>query len=186
MKKAPPSHLSVVAMAAAVAVAWATSTAEATIESTCAAAAARDPRVDAGFCARQFLSYHSAAEADLWGLARTAALIGVSLGDDAVYDVREGTIPAPPAGGERGKAAMRACAQAYDAVGMAFAEAADEVGARRFEGARQRFGRVPLLVRRCDAAIKVVGDRTPPALVRYGAECRQMAVIGVAITNLIK
>ncbi|XP_066363888.1 pectinesterase inhibitor 8-like [Miscanthus floridulus] len=189
MKKAPSSPLAIVTMAV-VAVAWASSTglraAEATIESTCAAAAARDRRVDTLFCAQQFLTYHGAAEADLWGLARTAALIGVSLGDDAVFDVHEGTIHDPPAGGAMGKAAMGECAQAYDAVGMAFAEAADELGAWLFERAQERFDRVAPLVRRCDAALAVAGARTPPVLARYGANCQQMAVIGAAITNLIK
>jgi pectinesterase inhibitor-like protein len=188
MKKAPSSPLAVAMVV--LAVAWASSSglraAEATIESTCAAAAARDRRVDALFCVQQFLAYHGAAELDLWGLARTAALIGVGLGDDAVYDVHEGTIPDPPAGGARGKAAMAACAQAYDAVGMAFGEAADELGAWLFERAQERFDRVAPLVRRCDAALAVAGARTPPVLARYGTDCQQMAVIGAAITNLIK
>jgi len=194
MKKAPPSSspAAVVVGMAVLAVAWSSTglrAAEATIESTCAAAAARDQRVDTRFCAQQFLEYHEAAEADLWGLAKTAALIGVNLGDDAVYDVHDGTVvPDPPAGagGARGKAAMGACAQAYDAVGMAFAEAAAELGARRFEPARERFGRVTPLVCRCDGALKVAGARTPPVLARYGDECQQMAIIGAAITNLIK
>jgi hypothetical protein len=149
--------------------------AEATIERTCSTAAARDRRVDVAFCARQFAAYHGAAEAGPWGLARTAALIGVSLGDDSVYDIGEGTIPPPPAGGARGKAAMHECARAYDAVGMAFAEAADE-----------RFARVGTLAQRCDGVLAVAGARTPPALARYSADCQQMAVIGIAITNLIK
>jgi pectinesterase inhibitor-like protein len=160
--------------------------AEATIESTCSTAAARDRRADVAFCARQFAAYHGAAEAGPWGLARTAALIGVSLGDDAVYDIGEGTIPPPPAGGARGKAAMHECARAYDAVGMAFAEAADEIGARRYAAAEERFARVGTLAQRCDGVLAVAGARTPPALARYSADCQQMAVIGIAITNLIK
>lgn len=188
-KKAPSSPLAVaVAVLAAVVSSSGLRSAEATIESTCAAAAARDQRVDVRFCARQFAEYHSAAEADLWGLAKTAALIGVSLGDDAVYDVREGKVVAPPpaVGGARGKAAMAACAQAFDAVGMAFAEASDELAARRYDDARERFARVAPLASRCDGALAVAGARTPPALARYGADCQQMALIGIAITNLIR
>ncbi|CAL4895692.1 unnamed protein product [Urochloa decumbens] len=161
--------------------------AEATIESTCAAAAARDRRVDAAFCARQFAAYHGAAEAGPWGLARTAALIGVNLGDDTAYDIGEGkVVRPPPAGGERWEAALRECARAYDAVGMAFAEAADELGARRYAEAEERFARVAARVQRCDGALAVAGDWSPPELARYSAECQQMAVIGIAITDLIK
>ncbi|CAN6345281.1 unnamed protein product [Urochloa humidicola] len=161
--------------------------AEATIESTCASAAARDRRVDVAFCARQFAAYHGAAESGPWGLARTAALIGVNLGDDAAYDIGEGkVVRPPPGGGDRGEAALRECARAYDAVGLAFAEAADELGARRYAAAEERFSRVAALTRQCDGALAVAGDWTPPALARYSAECQQMAVIGIAITDLIK
>lgn len=48
--------------------------------------------MDVRFCARQFSAYHGAAEADAWGLAKIAALIGVNLGDDAVYDIGNGKI----------------------------------------------------------------------------------------------
>ncbi|CAN6331415.1 unnamed protein product [Urochloa humidicola] len=166
-------------------------TADATIESTCAAAAARDRRVDIAFCARQFASYHGAAESGPWGLARTAALIGVNLGDDAAYDVGEGKVevvrPPPPGGaGDMGEAALRECARAYDVVGMAFAEAADGLGARRYAAAEERFARVAALARWCEGALAVAGELTPPALARYSAECQQMALIGIAITDLIK
>ena len=69
MKKAPSSPLAVVAMTV-LAVSWVSTglrATEATIESTCAAAAARDRRLDALFCSQQFLAYHGAAESDLWG-----------------------------------------------------------------------------------------------------------------------
>ncbi|KAF8762621.1 hypothetical protein HU200_009147 [Digitaria exilis] len=179
--------MSTVAVAVlAVVSATASRAAEATIESTCSAAATQDRRVDVAFCSRQFAAYHGAAEeAGPWGLARTAALVGVNLADDAAYDIGEGTIRAPPASGERGKAAMDECARAYDAVGMAFAEAADELGARRYAAAEERFARVAALARRCDGDLAVAGVRTPPELARYSAECQQMAVIGIAITNLI-
>ncbi|TKW24237.1 hypothetical protein SEVIR_3G039500v4 [Setaria viridis] len=175
-----------VAVIAVVSSAYGLRAAEATIEGTCAAAAARDRRVDAAFCARRFAAYHGAAEAGPWGMARTAALIGVSLGDDAAYDIGEGVVRPPPAGGARGKAALHECARAYDAVGMAFAEASDELGARRYAEAEERFARVAALAQRCDGVLAVAGARTPPALARYSADCQQMAVIGIAITNLIK
>ncbi|KAL5202875.1 hypothetical protein ABZP36_013827 [Zizania latifolia] len=158
--------------------------AEATIESTCGAVAAGDRRVDARFCARQFAAYHGAAEADAWGLAKIAALIGVNLGDDAVYDIGSGKIRPSPGGGAKAKAAMDACAKAYDAVGLAFAEASDELGARRYAAAKKEMARVAALVQRCDGDLARAGSRSP--LPRYSAECQQMAIIGIAITGLIK
>ncbi|KAF0925664.1 hypothetical protein E2562_017232 [Oryza meyeriana var. granulata] len=158
--------------------------ADATIESTCAAAAKGDRRVDVRFCARQFAAYHGAAEADAWGLSKIAALIGVNLGDDAVYDIGSGKIRPSPGGGAKGKAAMDACAKAYDSVGLAFAEASDELGARRYAAAKQEMARVAALVQRCDSGLAKAGARS--ALSRYSADCQQMAIIGIAITGLLK
>ncbi|KAL6608209.1 hypothetical protein ACP70R_041272 [Stipagrostis hirtigluma subsp. patula] len=173
--------------ALAVAVAVLAVAAEATIESTCQEAAARDRRVDVRFCAREFTAYHGADEADPWGLAKAAALIGVNLGDDAVYDIGSGKVRPPRgAGGRRARDAMAACAEAYDAAGTAFAEASDELGARRYAAARQELARVAALVQRCDGGLARAGARTPRALARYSNECQQMAIIGIAITDLIK
>jgi hypothetical protein len=88
---------------------------------------------------------------------------------------------APPApSGARGKAAVEACSKAYDVVaGMAFAEAADWLGARRRRRRWQAW--------RCDGGFVAVGTRKPPALARYGVDCQMMAVIiDIAITNLNK
>ncbi|XP_062230753.1 pectinesterase inhibitor 8-like [Phragmites australis] len=186
MKASFFSPFAVAVVVLAVVVASGLRAAEATIESTCHAAAARDRRVDVRFCARQFAAYHGAAEADAWGLAKTAALIGVNLSDDAAYDIGNGKIRPPPAGGARAKGAMAECATAYDAVGLAFAEASDELGSRRYAAAREKLARVAALSQRCDGGLARAGIGTPPALARYSADCQQMAVIGVAITNLIK
>uniref|UniRef100_A0A0D9WCU3 Pectinesterase inhibitor domain-containing protein n=1 Tax=Leersia perrieri TaxID=77586 RepID=A0A0D9WCU3_9ORYZ len=176
------SSLTIAVAVLAVAAAAAT---EATIESTCAAAARGDGRVDARFCARQFAAYHGAAEADEWGLAKAAALIGVNLADDAVFDIGSGKIrPSPGGGGAKAKAAMDACARAYDAVGLAFAEAADELAARRYAAARKEMARVAALVRRCDGGLAGAGVRSP--LPRYSADCQQIAIIGIAIAGLLK
>ncbi|TVU17820.1 hypothetical protein EJB05_33885, partial [Eragrostis curvula] len=144
--------------------------AEASIQSTCQAAA-HDKRVDVPFCVSQFTAYHGAAEADAWGLAKTAALVGVNLSDDATFDLANGKVTPPPA-----KAAAAACTAAYDAVGLAFAEAADELGARRYAAASGKMAGVAAIARRCDV----------PALAKYSADCEKMAVIGIAITSLIK
>ncbi|EEE62336.1 hypothetical protein OsJ_17125 [Oryza sativa Japonica Group] len=125
-----------------------------------------------------------AAEADAWGLAKIAALIGVNLADDAVFDIGAGKIRPSPGGGAKGDKAMDACAKAYDAVGVAFAEAADELGSRRYAAARQELARVAALVQRCDGGLSRAGARSP--LPRYSADCQQVAIMGIAITNLLK
>jgi pectinesterase inhibitor-like protein len=152
--------------------------ADASIESTCRAAA-RDRLMDVPFCVAQFATYHGAAEADAWGLAKTAALVGVNLSDDAKFDIGSGKVAG-------GKAAVEACSRAYDAVGMAFAEAADELTARRYAPAKDKLAGVAALARRCDAGFVAVRARTPPALDKYASDCQKMAVIGIAITSLVK
>jgi hypothetical protein len=140
-----------------------------------------DRQVDVPFCVAQFATYHGAAEADAdaWGLAKTAALVGVNLSDDAKFDIGTGKVAG-------GKAAVEACSGAYDAVGMAFAEAADELSARRYAPAKDKMASVAALTRRCDTGFVAVGARTPPALAKYGADFQKMAVIGIAITSLVK
>ncbi len=130
-----------------------------------------DRQVDVPFCVAQFATYHGAAEADAdaWGLAKTAALVGVNLSDDAKFDIGTGKV----AGGKA-------------AVGMAFAEAADELAARRYAPAKDKMASVAALTRRCDTGFVAVGARTPPALAKYGADFQKMAVIGIAITSLVK
>ncbi|GJM94602.1 hypothetical protein PR202_ga11264 [Eleusine coracana subsp. coracana] len=185
LSAASPMAVAAAALVAIVSTSGFLPAAEASIESTCAAAAARDRGVDLPFCVAQFTAYHGAAEADAWGLAKTAALVGVNLADDAKFDAANGKVAPPPATGAKGKAAVDACARAYDAVGMAFAEAADAVAARRYAPAKDKLAGVAALARRCDAGFVAVGARTPPALAKYGNDCHKMAVIGIAITNLI-
>ncbi|XP_040380463.1 pectinesterase inhibitor 8-like [Oryza brachyantha] len=182
--KASSSAIAVAVLVVVAACSGCARVAEATIESTCGAAARGDRRVDVRFCAWQFAAYHGAAEADAWGLAKIAALVGVNLGDDAVYDIESGKIRPPRGGGARGKAAMDACSRAYDAVGMAFAEASDELGARRYAAARQQMARVAALAQRCDGGLAKAGAKAP--LPRYSADCQKMAIIGIAITGLLK
>ena len=157
--------------------------ADATIESTCRDAAAGDRRVDVAFCTRQFLAYHGAAEADAWGLARTAALIGINLADDAIFDLTNEKLFPPPAD-KKAEAAMDVCVKAYDKVGLAFAEASDELRSRRYPTAKEQMARVAPLVQRCDGGLAKVGLASP--LARYSADSLQMAIIGIAITTIVK
>ncbi|XP_047096127.1 pectinesterase inhibitor 8-like [Lolium rigidum] len=184
MIKAPSSSPMAFVAAAAVLVfvsAW--GGADATIESTCRVAAAGDRRVDVAFCTRQFLAFNGAADADDWGLAKTAALVGISLGDDAIFDLTHGKLFPPPAD-KKAEAAMDVCVKAYDQVGLAFAKTSDELRSRRCAPAKEQVARVAALVQRCDAGLAKVGLASP--LPKYSADCLQTAIIAIAITNLIK
>ncbi|KAE8784278.1 putative invertase inhibitor [Hordeum vulgare] len=181
MIKAPTS--SPLAAAAAVLVVVSAWGADATIETTCRDAGAADRRVDVAFCARQFLAFEGAAEADTWGLARTAALIGINLADDAIFDLTHGKILPQPKD-NKAEAAMDVCVKAYDKVGVAFAEASDELRARRYAAAKEDMARVAPLLQRCDGGLVKVG--LPSPLPRYSADCLQTTIIGIAITNLVK
>ncbi|XBJ15423.1 hypothetical protein VPH35_007328 [Triticum aestivum] len=181
MIKAPTS--SPLAAAAAVLVVVSAWGADATIETTCRDAGAGDRRVDVAFCVRQFLAYQGAAEADTWGLARTAVLIGINLADDAIFDLTHGKILPEPKD-KKAEAAMDACVKAYDKVGLAFAEASDELRARRYAAAKEEMASVAPLLQRCDGGLVKVG--LPSPLPRYSADCLQTTIIGIAITNLVK
>uniref|UniRef100_A0ACD5ZPY9 Uncharacterized protein n=1 Tax=Avena sativa TaxID=4498 RepID=A0ACD5ZPY9_AVESA len=176
------SPMAFAAAAAALVVILSAWGADATIESTCRDAKARDGRVDVAFCTRQFLAYRGAAEADAWGLARAGALIGINLCDDAIFDLTHGKIYPKPS--KKAEEAMGGCVNAYDKVGLAFAEASDELRSRRYADAKQEMGRVAAVLQRCDAGLAKAGVASP--LPRYSADTSQTAIITIAITSLIK
>ncbi|PNT71819.1 pectinesterase inhibitor 8 [Brachypodium distachyon] len=164
-----------------------------TIERTCKAAAALDARVDAEFCEIHLVSYHGAADVpDPWGLAKTSALIGVTLTDDVLYDLKDpvgkksSRLLPPPRDATKDPAAAASCAGAYDKAGAAFADAFDDLAARRYPAAKEKMARVPGLLKGCDDALAGVGIKPTRALKRYAADCQQMAFILAAITGLIK
>ncbi|EMS58640.1 hypothetical protein TRIUR3_22264 [Triticum urartu] len=130
-----------------------------------------------------FLASEGAAEADTWGLAKTAVLIGINLADDAIFDLTHGKILPEPKD-KKAEAAMDACVKAYDKVGLAFAEASDELRARRYPAAKEEMASVAPLLQRCDGGLVKVG--LPSPLPRYSADCLQTTIIGIAITNLVK
>jgi hypothetical protein len=60
------------------------------------------------------------------GLARTAALIGINLRGDAIFDLTNVKLFPQPANKKAG-AAMGMCVNVYVKVGLAFVEALDEL-----------------------------------------------------------
>ncbi|KAG8070925.1 hypothetical protein GUJ93_ZPchr0006g43053 [Zizania palustris] len=110
---------------------------DATVVTTCRAAADSDRRVDYSFCVAELGKHHDSPDADVWGLAKVAALTGVVDADDAVYDIK-GMI----ARGAGPRASLARCQQLYGAVGFAFAEAHDDINGRNYAAGKANSGRV--------------------------------------------
>ncbi|CAL5021628.1 unnamed protein product [Urochloa decumbens] len=157
----------------------------ATPETACAAAAARDRRVDYGFCVSRLSHHHDSPDADTWGLAKVAADVGVATASDAVYDIK-----ALLAGGDAGKereAALEQCRALYEASGLAFAEAYDGINRRDYAAGKREAADAAALARRCGGeAFARAGVPPPPQVARWGEEAEKIAVVCAAITDLIK
>ncbi|KAJ1279404.1 hypothetical protein BS78_04G153800 [Paspalum vaginatum] len=176
--------LALAAAALAAALALSPDRVGATPETTCAAAAARDRRVDYGFCVSRLSHHHDSPDADAWGLAKVAADVGVATAGSAVYDIKAllGK-PKPPAGASR--AALERCRALYDAAGLAFAEAYDGISRRDYAAGKGRAADAASLARRCGAAFARAGARPPPQVARWGVESEKIAVVCTAVTSLI-
>jgi pectinesterase inhibitor-like protein len=160
----------------------------ATPETTCAAAAAaRDRRVDYGFCVSRLSHHHDSPDADTWGLAKVAADVGVATAGDAVYDIKA-LLASKPGGKQRAaRAGLEQCRALYDAAGLAFAEASDGINRRDYAAGKARAEEAASLARRCGGAFARAGVVPPPPQVaRWGEECAKIAVVCTAVTDLIK
>ncbi|RCV06684.1 hypothetical protein SEVIR_1G185800v4 [Setaria viridis] len=160
--------------------------ASATPETTCAAAAARDRRVDYGFCVSRLSHHHDSPDADTWGLAKVAADVGVATAGDAVYDIK--ALLAKQGAGDAGKAraALEQCRGLYDAAELAFAEAYDGINRRDYAAGKEHAAEAASLARRCGGAFARAGVPPPPQVARWGDESAKIAVVCTAITDLIK
>ena len=168
--------------------------ASATVVTTCRAAADSDARVDYGFCVAELGMHRESPDADVWGLAKVAALTGVNNADNAVYDIKallllagdgaaKSRPPAPPDGPTR--AALEKCGRLYDSVGFAFAEADDEINNRRYAAGKGKVAEAVSLARQCDDALAKAAA-VPSPLAQHSSYNVRIANICTAITNLIK
>ncbi|KAL6899166.1 hypothetical protein ACP4OV_005824 [Aristida adscensionis] len=176
-------------LAAAVVAAALAVTAGATPETTCRAAAARDRRVDYGFCVSRLSHHHDSPDADDWGLAKVAADVGVATASAAVYDIKAWLARPPgrggPAADPRARGALERCAPLYDRAALAFAEAYDGINRRDYATGKAKAAEAASLARRCDEAFAAAGV-APSPLASQGTECVKIAVVCTAVTNLIK
>ncbi|TVU29857.1 hypothetical protein EJB05_21445, partial [Eragrostis curvula] len=159
----------------------------ATVVTTCRAAANSDARVDYRFCVAELGKHHDSPDADVWGLAKVAALTGVNNADDAIYDIKAmlGSKQQQQAGGGATRGALARCQKLYDAVGFAFAEAVDAINARSYAAGKGKVAEAVSLTRQCDAAL-AKARAVPSPLAQYSSYSVKIAAICTAITNLIK
>ena len=183
----PPTARVLAAAALVAALALSVPGAGATPETTCAAAAARDRRVDYGFCVARLSHHHDSPDADTWGLAKVAADVGIATAGDAVYDIKALLGGGGGGGGDaRARAALEQCKGLYDAAEMAFAEAYDGINRRDYAAGKAEAAEAAALARRCGGAFARAGAAPPPQVARWGEESAKIAVVCEAITDLIK
>jgi len=183
----PPTARVLAAAALVAALALSVPGAGATPGTTCAVAAARDRRVDYGFCVARLSHHHDSPDADAWGLAKVAAEMGVAAAGDAVYDIK--ALLGGGGGGDaraRARAALEQCKALYDAAEMAFAEAYDGISRRDYAAGKAEAAEAAALARRCGGAFARGGAAPPPQVARWGEESAKIAVVCEAITDLIK
>ncbi|GJN21233.1 hypothetical protein PR202_gb08694 [Eleusine coracana subsp. coracana] len=163
----------------------------ATVVTTCRAAASSDARVDYGFCVAELGKHHDSPDADVWGLAKVAALTGVNNADDAIYDIKamlrseSKSKSKAAAAGPTTRAALAQCQKLYDAVGFAFAEATDAINARNYAAGKGKVAQAVALTRQCDAAM-AKARAVPSPVAQYSSYSFKIAAVCTAITNLIK
>lgn len=156
---------------------------DATVATTCKAAAASDARVNLQLCLSQLGNQRGSTDADTWGLAKVASLAGVNSATLAADDVMtlEGGNPSLPM-----KPALAKCATVYTNVGLAFAEANDEINRRAYAAGKKKLDEALSLTQQCNAAFSIHGVTLPQPLAQHTVDTIQMAIIAGAITNLIK
>ncbi|KAL6634498.1 hypothetical protein ACP70R_027169 [Stipagrostis hirtigluma subsp. patula] len=188
----PPAHLLAgMVLAAAVFALSLIGGARATVVTTCRAAADSDARVNYGFCVAELGNHRDNPDVDAWGLAKMAALTGASNADDAVYDISAMLSGSKPGGGGGGgagvptRAALGRCRELYGKMGLAFAEAHDEINRGDYAAGKARALEAAALAHQCDDAFAEAGAVRSPLAPRSSFAV-QIAVIAAAITNLIK
>ncbi|KAF0930710.1 hypothetical protein E2562_034648 [Oryza meyeriana var. granulata] len=156
---------------------------DATVETTCKAAAASDKRVNLALCVSQLGHHRDSPDADAWGLAKVASLVGINNADLAADDIK-----ALEAGPSRAaiKPALAECAKLYRGVGFAFAEAHDEINNRAYAAGKAKLEEALSLTQQCNAAFAKAGVPLQQPLAQLTADSIQLAIIAKAITSLVK
>uniref|UniRef100_A0ACD5VC40 Uncharacterized protein n=1 Tax=Avena sativa TaxID=4498 RepID=A0ACD5VC40_AVESA len=154
----------------------------ATPETTCKAAARIDKRVNYDFCVSELIGHPESLDKDAWGLAKIIASLGEGDAGAAMADIE--VLLAKPDTDEKLKAPLGQCHKLYDQVGVAFAQATDEINWRHYDIGKKKAAQVVPLVQQCDNAFVKVG--VPSPLTKRSEGSMQLVIICTAITNLIK
>ncbi|KAL6907685.1 hypothetical protein ACP4OV_002724 [Aristida adscensionis] len=153
----------------------------ATIESTCRAAAAAALAADKILpfisCKHHLSRHPGAANADVPGLARIAAVLGAGNADAARAEA--GRL-AGSSGDPRYRGALERCAQLFGAARAAFAAAEAAIVARRYAAVREQLTGVPELGHGCHARV----DRASPFM-NYIVNNTLYAHMCMAIAGLV-
>ncbi|KAF8689457.1 hypothetical protein HU200_041779 [Digitaria exilis] len=154
---------------------------EATVEETCSAASNGDRRVSYDFCVSELNRHRDSTGADIAGLAKVAANVGLNNAGGAINEM-EALLAAAPSPEAK---ALRLCEKLYYDMELGFAGAYDEINARNYTAGRQMAADADALVRRCTGGFADAGLRPPEPVVRRSAYAVQIAIVCTAITNLI-
>uniref|UniRef100_A0A0E0K7G5 Pectinesterase inhibitor domain-containing protein n=1 Tax=Oryza punctata TaxID=4537 RepID=A0A0E0K7G5_ORYPU len=155
---------------------------DATVESTCKAAAAGDKRVHLSMCISQLGHHRDSHDADVWGLAKVASLVGVNYADLAADDIKNLEAGGSPAAI---KPALAECAKLYRGVGFAFASAHDVINNRAYDAGEKKLDEALSLTQQCNAAFAKIGVPLQQPLAQRTADSIQVAIIAKAITCLL-
>lgn len=156
---------------------------EATVATTCKAAAASDPRVNAELCMSHLGTQRGSSDADAWGLAKVASLAGVNSASLAIDDVRTLLKGSPSL---QMKPALAKCEAVFGGAATAFAGASDELNARSYAAGRKKLDEALAQAQDCNAAFGLHGVTLPQPLAQHTVDSIQLAIIASAITGLIK
>lgn len=155
---------------------------DATVETTCKAAADSDKRVNYTFCIDELSNHHESPEADIWGLAKVAALVGADSAGDAMAYIKVLLNKVGIDSNE--KVTLEQCLKLYFNVGYAFAEAYDKINYRNYTLGKEEVVLATSLSHKCDDAFTKATIANP--LMQHSWYTTQIALVCTAITNLIK
>ncbi|KAG0533287.1 hypothetical protein BDA96_04G180200 [Sorghum bicolor] len=156
--------------------------ADATVVTTCKAAAESDKRVDYDFCVLELGKHHESPDADIWGLAKVAALVGAANTGNVLVEIRARL--AKPGTDAKTTTVLRQCLKLYDAADDAFLNAYERINDRNYAAGKEELGLAAPLALRCDDAFTKVASPSP--LNQSSTYTTKISIVCIAITNLIK
>lgn len=153
-----------------------------TPQTTCKEATDSDKRVDYNFCVDELIGHHDSTEADTWGLAQITTLIGARNADDAIFDIK--ALLAKPSTSAKMREALEKCQKLYDHVAVSFLIAHDDINIRDYTAGKEKLKEVMPLSQTCEDAFAKGGVQSP--FTKRSQDSVKLAIMGIAITNLIK